>query len=502
MTDLTQKLKDWRSKKGREENLELYIVLHNKTIETIAEVLPKNEKEFKMIKGLGGKKFEKYGKEILAIVREFSGESDQSVRANIDDVSDSEEKIISVSDFLNLVNSNLVKIQAGIKGEISSVNIRGHVYFSLQDKEDGSVINCFMRTNDYQICGIEIEEGLEAIIHGYPEVYKPSGKLSFQSLSIELVGEGALKKAYDDLKKKLLVEGVFDESRKRPLPALPSRIGLITSRDGAVIHDFQSNIGRFGYKVTLYDSRVEGALAVRDLISAVRYFKDKSIDLLVIIRGGGSLESLQAFNNEALIREIVDYPIPVVCGIGHDKDVPLFCYAVDKALSTPTAVAKEINQSWEQAVDKISRYESEILYKYTLKLANQKNKLENYYHRFTNQYHNIVRRITAFDQIIINLVNNIFYGIKNGRNKIYESTSRLVNNFSTTMTDSNVQIGNSIKLLRQNNPNRQLKLGYSIIFSGDKVIKSVNQVEKNDVLRSRLSNGVIVSTINKIIDKE
>src|SRR5690606_8103527 len=114
----------------------------------------------------------------------------------------------------------------------------------------------------------------------------------------------------------------------------------ITSRDGAVIGDFNTNVGKFGYEIIFMDSRVEGAAAIADLISAVEYFEDKDIDVLVIIRGGGSLESLQAFNNEMLIRKVANLKIPVICGIGHDKDMPLLSYVADKAVSTPTAVAQ------------------------------------------------------------------------------------------------------------------------------------------------------------------
>lgn len=497
-----QKLKEWRSRKANLEGIERYVVLHNKTIEEIANKLPKNEEEFKAIKGLGGKKFEKYGKDILALVRGCTGDYDKQDEAKMSDVSDDKEKVFSVSSFLDVVNVNLLRINVAIKGEISNFNFKRHAYFSLKDKDDESIVNCFMWARNYEISGIELKDGIEVIIRGYPEVYKPSGKFTFRVSSIELVGEGALKKAYEKLKKKLETEGLFDEARKKTMPVLPSKIGLITSKSGAVMNDFLNNLGRFGYNISLFDSRVEGAQAVNDLITAVRYFADKKIDVVVVIRGGGSLESLQAFNNEALIREIIDYPVPVICGIGHDKDVSLFSLVADRAESTPSFVAREINRSWEQAVEKINYCKSNIDYKFSSMLSEQKSELKNLLYLFSDFYQRIVERITVIDRIIANAVNNIEREIINKKSRIKEFTQGLTHNMSAVINDSEDQINSLIKFLEQNNPNRQLKLGYSIIFLGNGVVRSIQQVKKCDILKSRLSDGEIYSSVEDIKNKE
>lgn len=499
---IIQKLKDWRARKAREENLELFRIFQNKTLEDFATILPRNKDELLAIKGIKEKKFQKYGQEVLSIIAECVDLPEIKKDLKVDETFSVKEKIYSVSGFLDIINLSLAKIQIGIKGETSSVDFKKHTYFSMKDKDDNSIVNCLMWSDDYQMSGINLKEGIEIIVHGYAEVYKPTGKLTFCVSTIELVGEGALKKAYDQLKKKLQDEGLFEKIRKKPIPALPSKIGLITSKTGAVIHDFQSNLGRFGYKVTLYDSRVEGAQAVKDLINAVRYFKDKSIDILVVIRGGGSLESLQPFNNEALIREIADYPIPIMCGIGHDKDVPLFSLVADKAESTPSFVAREINRSWEQAIDQINHYESVILYKYSSIMAYNKNKIENYFHQFNNNYQKIFQRISDANQIINNIINTLGHNIRNTRIKINELAKAFINSLSTDINHTKEQINHTIKLLQQNNPNRQLKLGYSIIFSNGKVIKSTGQIRKDDILESKLSDGEITSIVEKIRSKE
>jgi exodeoxyribonuclease VII large subunit len=512
-----KKLKIWREAKATSENCELFRVFQNKTIEDISTLLPKNKDELLAIKGIREKKFQKYGNDVLAIVNECLG-TEPVKSINLD-----EDKTYTVSDYLNTINLKLSEVgTCKIKGEVSSVNFKNHLYFSLKDKDDGSVLSCFMWANDYDVCGVEIKEGMELTIHGFPEIYKLSGRLNFRTKAIELVGEGALKKAYDELKKKLESEGLFEEARKKPIPDYPQRIGLITSRDGAVINDFMSNIGRFGYKITFVDSRVEGIMAVKDLISAVQYFKDKSVDVLVIIRGGGSLESLQAFNNEALIREIINLSMPVLCGIGHDKDVPLLSYVADKAVSTPSIVAKEINKSWERAIDRLDYYETAIISKYGEILKDCKYKLEKASFQIKDFFENIFNKFEQYQQDIKNIVVNVSHIIRHEKYRIQKIEESLVDDynrilsrteeklekfpkiitdyFSKFILETNRTINTFEKYLNQNNPERQLKLGYSIVTLNGKVVKSANQIKKGDILISKLGEGKVQSEAQEIFN--
>ncbi len=489
-----KKLKIWRDEKATQESCELFRVFQNKTIEDISTLLPKNKDELLAIKGIREKKFEKYGKDVLAIVNECLGtEPEKSVNLEKD-------KIYTVSDYLDNINSKLAEAEAKIKGEVSSVSLKGQLYFSLKDKDDGSILNCFMWSNDYEMCGVEIKEGMELTVYGFPEVYKPSGRFTFRTSAIELVGEGALKKAYEELKKKLESEGLFEEARKKPVPDYPQRIGLITSRDGAVINDFLNNIGRYGYKISFVDSRVEGMMAVKDLIQAVRYFQDKSVDVLVIIRGGGSLESLQAFNNEALIREIVKLPMPVLCGIGHDKDVPLLSYVADKAVSTPSIVAKEINKSWEKAVDKLNYCEKTIVSSYEGVLKDNKYKLENASILMKEFFEDIFRRFEQYQQAIENFITNISQTIRHEKYKIQKLGELLVTSFNRNLIMEKDKLDNFEKELYQNNPERQLKLGYSIVTMNGRVVKSASQIKKGDILISKLGEGKVQSEAQEIFD--
>lgn len=154
---------------------------------------------------------------------------------------------------------------------------------------------------------------------------------------------------------------MFAPERKRALPVFPQKIGVITSIHGAVIHDFSNNLGKFGFKLFVLNSKVEGPESGRELALSVRAMRSEAIDVLVIIRGGGSIQSLAGFDNEALVREIVSFPVPVLAGVGHHQNITLAALAADAAESTPSLVATLINRSWEQASIALARSEEQIL---------------------------------------------------------------------------------------------------------------------------------------------
>ena len=468
--DILQKLKGWREVAARNEGVPLFRVFPNSVLEEIAEAAPKDKEGLLAIKGIKERKFEKYGEDILVIVNKGEEKEEEKEEEN------DEKKPLTVSGYLDLLNLNLQKQGARVKGEISSLDIRGgYLFFTLKDKNDGSALSCFMWASDYQMCGIAFEEGMEIIVEGYPKVYKPRGSLSFQVLSAELVGEGALKKAYEELKKKLEGEGLFAPERKKPISEFPQRIGLITSKTGAVIHDFLNNLGRRGYKISFFNSTVEGQAAVRDLISAVDYFKDKKLDVLVIIRGGGSLESLQAFNNENLVRKIADFGVPVICGIGHDKDVPLASLAADLMTSTPTAVAVALNKSWENALANVKIFERDLIYKYQ-EVFNQKQRL----------LENLIRRLKQHSEFVFKrfeLIKNRF------KDKITE--------LGYSLKNISAKLDNAEKRLESVDPKRQLKLGYSIASAGGKILRSVRQVEPGQGVDIRVADGKIKTRVEE-----
>lgn len=511
--DLLQKLKDWRKNEAQNEGVDLFRVLSNAALETIASLEPKTKSELMSIKGIKEKKFDKYGSSLLALVNGGSvvapggsgtqmrmlAFSDEVADNNIQTANDKNEKPYTISAYLNFLNAEFRKYRARVQGEVSSLDIRdGYLFFSLKDKNNEGLLSCFMWKNNYELSGVALEIGAEVIADGFPEVYAPSGRFNLRVSTIELVGEGALKKAYNALKQRLEKEGLFSIERKKPIPEFPIKIGLITSETGAVIHDFLNNLGKYGYRIIFVNARVEGQIAARSLLSAIKYFDGKDIDVLVIIRGGGSLESLQAFNNETLVRRIADFKTPVICGIGHDKDIPLMSLVVDRAVSTPTAVAVVLNKSWEKIVNGISVVEKDLIYQYKEALAATTRRFESFSINLAGFFDNIFQVFEELRHAVGNNLSKIAYEIKDKRKTLVLFSQSLLSGFKKRFENNSGMLDDIEKRLRVLDPARQLKLGYSIVSVSGKVVKTVSQIKAGEELDIRISDGNITSVVKEV----
>ncbi|MBI3458911.1 exodeoxyribonuclease VII large subunit, partial [Candidatus Azambacteria bacterium] len=329
-------------------------------------------------------------------------------------------------------------------------------------------------------------------------IYKPSGRLSFKVSVIELVGEGVIKKAYDDLKKKLKDDGLFEEARKKLIPEFPKKIGLITSETGAVIHDFSNNLGQYGYQIKFYDSRVEGQVAVRDLLRAVNYFDNQDIDVLVIIRGGGSLESLQAFNNESLVRRISNLKIPVIVGIGHDKDIPLMSLVADRTVSTPTAVTVLLNKSWDNFSNNLSIFERDLIYRYQKLLSELKYDIEELSNKLKKYSIIIFEKFEELKYSLKKALININHSMKDQKSHLEMFENSLLSIFKKALNQTKVNLNNITERLIVVDPMRQLKLGYSLVSISGQIIRSIQQVEIGDDLDIQVGDGKIISVVKSV----
>ncbi len=380
--------------------------------------------------------------------------------------------VIGVSAYLDRLNQTLKTERARIRGEIFGIQEypgRSYMYFSIKDSGDGSTAKCFMWKRDFVLSGVALQDGVEVIIQAYPSIYKPNGGMTLQVEMIELVGEGVLQIAYEKLKTKLRGEGLFDIDRKRSIPDLPQKIGVITSRSGAVINDFLSNIDKCGYEILFVDSKVEGQDAVRDLLAAVKTLKNKNLDVLVIMRGGGSLESFQAFNNEVLIREVSNFPTPVITGIGHDKDEPLLSLISDKNVSTPTAVANLLNSSWIEG-------RSDVV------LAEE---------RITRYFEEIIDIFYKAEDSLNRAIDSIAKEIRNISDLITQHTKDIVREFDGNFTEISQTLDQSKRTIELGSPERQLSLGYSIVKHKGKVLRSKKGIVKGERLEVQVRDGII-----------
>lgn len=413
------------------------------------------------------------------------------------------EKIFTVSEYIEAVNIALKKFKVKVAGEVTEVKLssKGHIYFSLKDKKE-SVLECVVWKSNYMLWGVKLKEGIEVVVGGAGNIYAPYGKFSFIADSIALKGEGALKKAYEELKKKLSLEGLFSEERKRALPELPQTIGVITSKYGAAINDLLSNLGKFGFKIKLMDARVEGQEAVKDLLSALKSFKKRALDVLVIMRGGGSLESLQAFNNEVLVREVVDFPCPVIAAIGHEKDVPLLSLAADAACSTPTAAANLINKGWERAPLKIEQIERHILEKYGQWLKSVNNALWQAYTSMSVNLGMVFDNFRRLEQNLNNNLNKLESAIILSKKYLIEHGLSAVQGFKRQVKNSLENLYFVEKTILANDPEKKLALGYSIVRKADKLIKSIGQVAKGENIDIQVKDGKINSKVVSLKPKK
>lgn len=444
----------------------------------------------------------------------------------------------SVSRYLDRLNGFLEKAAATVVGEVSQVDDRGHVYFTIKDSEANAVLQCIMWKSRYVYTGVQLEVGMAVQLRGKPNIYAPYGKLSFIAESLELVGEGALKIAYDKLKAKLTAEGIFEEAKKRPIPDFIKTIGVVTSARGAVIHDFMNNLGKNNFQVSMMHTMVEGPESGKELILSMRAFKREHVDVVVLIRGGGSMQSLAGFDNELLVREIATYPVPVLAGIGHHEDIPLAALAADVTASTPSIVATMINDSWNRARQSVATYEQSILHEYQYALRDARELLHVTHHnathklsRFLKEYEVVqntleqtflvwqeklkhigetldsaLRPMTQMVSVSIarqkeylrrmpQLANQFERVTSQYRSVQQEELSTLLQEFARSQQVTQQTLAELEANVRHNNPERQLALGYSIVTNKNRVVRSVTDVTPDDTLEIRVGDGSIKSNV-------
>ncbi len=251
-----------------------------------------------------------------------------------------------------------------LRGEISDLKkyASGHWYFILKDENSRIQCVCFRQKN--MLISFPVENGMKVVLTGAVGLYTASGSYQFYTESITLDGMGELYLKYEALKAKLMKEGLFDVSRKRPLPFLPRMIGVVTSRSGAVIHDIATVTRRRypGMQLVLRPCQVQGEGAAPDIARGIAEMAMvPGIDVIIVGRGGGSMEDLWAFNEEIVVRAIAACPIPIVSAVGHEVDVTLSDLAADERAATPTEAAEKCVPEYRAVVRTIEKYQNALL---------------------------------------------------------------------------------------------------------------------------------------------
>lgn len=243
-----------------------------------------------------------------------------------------------------------------VSGEVSGLKVAtsGHAYFTLKDA--GAQIRCACWKGSFRLLRFKPNDGLAVLARGRVEVYEPRGEYQLIVEMIEPLGQGALQLAFEQLKKRLEAEGLFAAARKRALPKLPQRIGIVTSPTGAVIRDFLHVIERRfpGLHVRLWPALVQGAGSAEQVVEGIRHFSEEGwAEVVVVARGGGSLEDLWTFNEESVARAIFECSVPVISAIGHETDFTIADFVADLRAPTPSAAAEILTGTREAVLDQI-----------------------------------------------------------------------------------------------------------------------------------------------------
>lgn len=396
-------------------------------------------------------------------------------------------KTLSVSEVSNylkkIIDNDFILMNLSVKGEISNLKYHssGHIYFSLKD--EGSKINAIMFRDDKSSLNFKLEEGMSVIVKGRISIYPASGSLQLYVKSVEQEGEGNLFIKFEKLKERLNKEGYFNEEHKKPIPVFPKRIGIITSETGAAVRDI-INVSRRRNSLVdliLYPAQVQGKDAYKTLIDGIRYFdENKSVDVIILGRGGGSIEELWNFNEEDLAKEIFKCKIPIISAVGHETDFTISDFVSDLRAATPSQAAEIAVPLEEDLYLNIKGAEEFLNKEIKGLLLKEREKVKSLEKMINLQSpkEKIVNSYIEIDNLKKRLNSKIL-------SKIYIEKEKLtgINN-----------------LLMANNPISLLNKGYAIIEDEKEIIKSIEQLKNDKDIEITLKDGKVNGHF--IINKE
>jgi exodeoxyribonuclease VII large subunit len=445
---------------------------------------------------------------------------------------DNTQEIISVSEINKRAKSILeenfpfVWIQGEVSNFFSAAS--GHWYFSLKD--ESSEIRCAMFTNKNHHITFEPKDGDHLVLNGTLSIFEGRGQYQIIVEHIELAGEGALLKAFEELKKKLQLEGLFDDSIKRQLPAYPKNIAVVTSPDGAVIQDIINVLDRRSpfLDLTVVPTLVQGEKAAPLICDALnKVGKLKNIDVVILARGGGSIEDLWAFNNEEVARTIVNCPTPIISAVGHETDFTISDFVSDLRAPTPSIAAEIISQPYSELIETLEGYQNYISRSLISQIDLQRTQVTNLIKRIRHPGDKLREISQKLDYVETALIQNINQEIsfkKNGlnlkdlslqqnspQNKVKEAKVYLQNSSKDLLKALKLEIERKSKVLAEIvatlqavSPLSVLSRGYSIISTepDGKILSSSNQVEIGQTISAILSKGSIKAEIKSKDENE
>lgn len=394
-----------------------------------------------------------------------------------------EKKVYSVSDITRTIKTLLEEglPTLWIEGEVSNLKAHysGHLYFSLKDN-DAQISAVIWRTRAGQMA-FNLEDGMQIKVLGNIRLYEKSGRYQIDILQAQPVGIGDLQQAFEELKNRLLEEGLFAEENKKPIPEFPQVVAIVTSPTGAAIRDILNVLKRRApyLDILIRPSKVQGIDAAKDIASAIGEInKQKQADVIIVGRGGGSLEDLWAFNEEIVARAIFNSKIPVLSAVGHEVDFTIADFVSDLRAPTPSVAAELV--------------------------VSDKTELANMFLGSYAQMQTAIKTgINSLNQRVATLQKS--YGLRRSED--------LINQYAQRVDEMNIRCQKSFlskflqkrektiflsKRLKGLNHEKTLSRGYSVTYANGKIVKDINKLKKWQVLETQVANGTIESTINKL----
>lgn len=417
-----------------------------------------------------------------------------------------------------------------LQGELSNFRYRrnSHQYFSLKDEK--SKIDVVMFRSYFNKVQFKPEEGMKVYVTGYVSVYSARGSYQFYAETMDPAGIGALYEKLKQLEAKLSKEGIFAAQHKRQLPHFPDKIAVVTSASGAVIHDIMVTANRrFPYaEIDLFPAQVQGEAAADDLVARMKQIaaqKDQ-YDVLIIGRGGGSLEDLWPFNEEKVVRQVYNMPMPVISSVGHETDTTLCDLAADARAATPTAAAEYATPDLPDELAKIKQLQSRLLASIQAKIKNRReylNRINNSVimkepaRLYDQQMQSIDLLRSRLRQAIQSQLSSQKQSLVLARQKLIAANpdkkiSNIKQSASLCQQELKASMDRLLKAMRHNlnqrmqqlddySPLKTLSRGYSYVVKDGRAVMSIKEIKKNDNLTIRLKDGQVLANVSNVKEK-
>lgn len=372
-----------------------------------------------------------------------------------------------------------------VRGEVSNVTYHpsGHIYFTMKDKS--GTLSCVMFSGKRRE-GLKftLKEGQQIVCGGSITIYEARGQYQMYATDIVLDGEGLLYEKYEKLKKELEEKGMFDACYKRSIPKYAKRIGIVTAKTGAAIQDIINISKRRNpyVKLFLYPCLVQGEGAAISIVNAIRALDEFGVDVIIVGRGGGSIEDLWAFNEEIVAKAIFECNTPIVSAVGHETDTTIADFVADMRAPTPSAAAELTVFSYEEFIEKLSKIESDLHYSIIAKVRNSRLKLDK-------------------AKLIVEKLNPA-YEINNKRLSLVHYDERLRELMNKILNLKKHTYELYIEAMKNISPLDKLSKGYAYVKANGKPLKSVSNVNKSDEILLYLKDGTIKSVVNEVIQEE